>query len=501
MDLSLLGMLSAAGGGSSSSKKADGNPVVLDGLQGGVPFNRVEVSGKNLMPYPYSSGDSYTSYGITFTVNPDKSITANGTFTGSDGGRISYNIFDNSDKMMIKAGTYTLSGLPNPESITTSARIVITFADGTNSIIYNEKGGKYTFTLSENKAINSIYIRWYLLAGTVFDNVIFKPQLEFGDTATEYEPPITGREMTAVVCGKNLIPFPYNDGVSKTLNGITYTVNSDGSVTVDGTATADSAFYFLRNHIFTFINTDLFLSGCPNNGSGNTYDLVIAGLDTNGNVAYANNDVGTGKKINLPSNTATVNVYIRIRSGQTVKNLVFRPQLEYGDTTTDYEPYHGAEYTITPDSNPYTVPVDITQYDDINVLSIVDDSNPTISVNANKASEQLSTIYRTLNNKPVLLFDGNVPTSSSAGYAEFTIDKRYSALIIVPICNDSNVYEPGACTVIPIGYMTEEEQGFTAYGYPRAVQRVNRALIKRVGNTIYLRSPSTACNRMTIYGI
>lgn len=103
-------------------------------------------------------------------------------------------------------------------------------------------------------------------------------------------------------------------------------------------------------------------------------------------------------------------------------------------------------------------------------------------------------------NKPALIFDGNIPTSSSAGYAEFTIDKEYSALIIVPICNESSVYEPGACTVIPIGYITEEEQGFTAYGYPRAVQRVHRPFIKRIGNTIYVRSSSTSCDRMIIYG-
>lgn len=115
--------------------------------------------------------------------------------------------------------------------------------------------------------------------------------------------------------------------------------------------------------------------------------------------------------------------------------------------------------------------------------------------------KQLGTIYRTLNNKPALIFDGNIPTSSSAGYAEFTIDKEHSALIIVPICNESNVYEPGACTVIPIGYITEEEQGFAVYGYPRAVQRLNRPFIKRIGNTIYVRSQSTSCNRMIIYGI
>lgn len=104
-------------------------------------------------------------------------------------------------------------------------------------------------------------------------------------------------------------------------------------------------------------------------------------------------------------------------------------------------------------------------------------------------------------NKPALLFDGNIPTSSSEEYAEFTIDKEYSALIIAPICNESRVYELGACTVIPIGYITEEEQGFTVYGYPRATQRVNRPFIKRIGNTIYVRSSSNSCDRMIIYGI
>ena len=43
----------------------------------------------------------------------------------------------------------------------------------------------------------------------------------------------------------NLFPFPYADS-TKTLNGITYTVNSDESVTITGTATADSQFYVVE---------------------------------------------------------------------------------------------------------------------------------------------------------------------------------------------------------------------------------------------------------------
>lgn len=43
----------------------------------------------------------------------------------------------------------------------------------------------------------------------------------------------------------NLFPFPYADS-TKTANGITYTVNSDKSINVSGTATADSQFYVVE---------------------------------------------------------------------------------------------------------------------------------------------------------------------------------------------------------------------------------------------------------------
>ena len=282
--------------------------------------------------------------------------------------------------------------------------------------------------------------------------------------------------------------------LNKTIGGLNYTTNDDGSVNVTGTQTAEN---------YPNITS---VGGIPLKAgkytlSGGTERLQITALDVGTNTIIARSKIAP----------ATISIdtdkYVRIYvystgayNGQTFDDVIY-PQLEIGDTATTYEPYHGAEYTITPDSNPYTVPVNITQYDDINVLSIVDDSSTIISVNANKASEQLSKIYSSLNNKPVLLFDGNIPTSSMDGYAEFTVDKEYSAFMIVPICNDSNVYEPGACTVIPIGYATEEEQGFTVYGYPRSLQRVTRALIKRVGDAFYVRSSSTACGYMTIYGI
>jgi hypothetical protein len=52
---------------------------------------------------------------------------------------------------------------------------------------------------------------------------------------------ITGYQFSAGYQGKNLLK---NTATSQTINGVTFTVNEDGSVTVNGTATAISDFYF-----------------------------------------------------------------------------------------------------------------------------------------------------------------------------------------------------------------------------------------------------------------
>ena len=78
-------------------------------------------------------------------------------------------------------------------------------------------------------------------------NGTYTIMLNEGETALPYEPyfeglrsaPVTGVESVGV----NLIPFPYVDGMSKTHNGITYTVNSDGSIHAKGTAEGNSYFY------------------------------------------------------------------------------------------------------------------------------------------------------------------------------------------------------------------------------------------------------------------
>jgi hypothetical protein len=160
-----------------------------------------------------------------------------------------------------------------------------------------------------------------------FTNVLSEPksivQLEYPDN--------TPKTLNAKLGSKNLIPYPYTD-TTKTLNGITFTVNSDGSVTVSGTATAQA--YFKLQQSFSLKEGQYFFSGCPKGGAGTTYSLYLSTSD----YAFYKADIGNGISINA-ENDKTVLITINIANGTTVDNLVFKPQLELGSTATSYTPY------------------------------------------------------------------------------------------------------------------------------------------------------------------
>ena len=126
------------------------------------------------------------------------------------------------------------------------------------------------------------------------------------------------------VVTENLIPYPYAE-TTKTANGVTFTVNSDGSVTVNGTATSDADFMLLRGPIQSY-SESYFLSGCPTGGSDTTYYISES--------FTMSKDTGNGVVLNnLPSDQAW---RIVIKSGTTVNNLVFRPMLNAGTTAKPY---------------------------------------------------------------------------------------------------------------------------------------------------------------------
>lgn len=161
--------------------------------------------------------------------------------------------------------------------------------------------------------------------------------------------------------GKNLLPYPYTD-TTKTVNGVTFTDNGDGSVTANGTATADTGF-MCQN----FLNVSLpkgnyTASGAPSGGSL-TYYINFA-FKHNSATAYDSSDYGNGLHFSLPDGADKIYIFIRVKSGNTLNNVIFRPQLELGDVGTSYEAYKPFA-TYTPDASGK---VDIPLYSDTTTL-------------------------------------------------------------------------------------------------------------------------------------
>lgn len=118
-----------------------------------------------------------------------------------------------------------------------------------------------------------------------------------------------------------------NYGTSIVTNGVRFTVNSDGSVTVNReSANSSPAYVYLSLDSGAAITIDDFctgeyvLSGCPSGGSANTYRMYAA------KSTYSAYDVGSG--VVLPSTSITgILLLISIHSSYDAQNLVFRPMI------------------------------------------------------------------------------------------------------------------------------------------------------------------------------
>lgn len=134
--------------------------------------------------------------------------------------------------------------------------------------------------------------------------------------------------------GKNLLQ---NTATTTSTNGITFTVNTDGSVTANGTATAAA---WLQIHTNLTTDGDCSMSGCPAGGGSATYSIQTSSSPT------VSADYGSGTTFNK---TQAYNVFIVIRSGVTANNLTFYPQIEAGSSATSFEPYVGGTASPNPD--------------------------------------------------------------------------------------------------------------------------------------------------------
>lgn len=145
---------------------------------------------------------------------------------------------------------------------------------------------------------------------------------------------IEGESQQATRSGKNLLD---NTATTKISNGITFTVNSDGTVLVDGTndTSANSSLVINRYDLSpgTYI-----LNGCPSGGASNTYRLAIQ--ETGSYSILGSIDIGNGSREFTIDTTTSVQIAIFIQKGLTINNLLFKPMLREATIADDtYEQY------------------------------------------------------------------------------------------------------------------------------------------------------------------
>lgn len=221
--------------------------------------------------------------------------------------------YQNKFKLHLTAGTYTYSYRYNGMSVGIVMGVYTIEDELLNS----------NFTLLND---TDIYIGFYIPPNTTC-NQRWMFMLNSGSTPLPYEP--YGYKVPVTVEGKNLLQ---NAGSSRTITGVTFTVNDDGSVTCNGQATANT-FFTIGSY---YSQSTVIINGCPKNGASATYSLKIQKENDTTQIAY---DIGNGT--NSLVITERIAVVIRIASGYVCNNLTFYPMIRKADIEDDtYEPYH-----------------------------------------------------------------------------------------------------------------------------------------------------------------
>ena len=148
---------------------------------------------------------------------------------------------------------------------------------------------------------------------------------------------------------QNILPYPYFN-TSKTVNGITFTDNTDGTIPVSGTATSTTMFYLQAQ--FKLQSGTYRLNGCPSGGSLSTFFTGIDKFSGNTFVSAVVREYGTGAVFTVSQADVdagySYTIFCGIVSGVTINNLVFKPQIVSGTENLPYSRFNLTSTLITP---------------------------------------------------------------------------------------------------------------------------------------------------------
>jgi len=131
--------------------------------------------------------------------------------------------------------------------------------------------------------------------------------------------------------GKNLLNW---ESETATIRGVAFTVNSDGTISIDGTASGgDASFYSVPTYPYDvpFKTGSYVLSGCPSGGSSSTYFL--------NEILNGKSDTGAGVPFTLAQD-GNLRIRVVVRDGVTVNNVLFKPMIRLASVSdASFAPY------------------------------------------------------------------------------------------------------------------------------------------------------------------
>lgn len=237
------------------------------------------------------------------------------------------------------------------------------------SYIDNAGKGAVSFSGIQNFEINKTYTITYtptkdevfkivMWGNSNSDTFEFQYWITTDSTKTTYEqygvsPSIeypsevkgVGGHYDITVENKNFNFRPYKDGNGKITNGITFSVNNDGSVVANGTATANAYFYLHTQDATPYLNLEK--GTYTISGGINSNCKVIARLYKETTYVAGATDSVNGAILDTTNyDYDRVLLFIEISSGQACNNLIFKPQIEKGKVATDYVENQEQNYAL-----------------------------------------------------------------------------------------------------------------------------------------------------------
>lgn len=359
--------------------------------------------GRNLIPYPLTNR---ITNGITYTVQSDGSVLANGT--ASEENNAYYNFAYKTLKLGDTSYTLSCKGLPKRVYVYVyDETISKAIANVSDTPVKKTFVGDSTHTYSLSVNVGK---------GTSVSDLAIKPILEMGTIAHAYEPISESNvnlkkeiDKTSTLQGQNLIPYPY-DGTEGNTNGITWTVNDDGSVTANGTASKETPYSLIYPYNLSTMkslqlgNTYIISDGLTDEQHTNVGYMQLVLYDKNNptNWKYGVSSMkGTEIYTANDENTLQYGIRLIIRNGATANNITFKPMLEVGTMSHEYQPTTISNPTLKKEIGSALQPESIVNNQTTTVAGFALDArqaNPNID---GSLAKQISVLNGSLNSKKI----------------------------------------------------------------------------------------------------